>query len=93
MPHPIDIDHVAHLARIDLAPHERETLAPQLEAILGYVEQLRGLDTDAIPATFQVLPLSNVMRDDRPEPCLAREAALSNAPQAEDGCFRVPRIL
>lgn len=93
MSHPIDIDHVAHLARLDLAPHERTTLGPQLADIIGYVDQLSALDTASIEATFQVLPLSNVTRSDVLGLTLPPEEALANAPQREDGYFRVPRIL
>jgi aspartyl-tRNA(Asn)/glutamyl-tRNA(Gln) amidotransferase subunit C len=92
-PHEINIDHVAHLARIDLTAAERERFAPQLAAIIGYVDQLGTLDTSSIEATFQVLPLSNVMRDDRLVAGLSNADALLNAPRAEEGCFRVPRIL
>lgn len=93
MSHSIDIDHVAHLARLDLTPRERDTLAPQLASIIGYVDQLGTLDTEHIEATFQVLPLSNVTRADVSAPSLTPAEALANAPQSEDGYFRVPRIL
>lgn len=89
----IDIDHVAHLARLHLTAEERATLGPQLGAIIGYVDQLGALDTAGIEATFQVLPLSNVTRNDVAASCLAPDEALANAPQSEEGCFRVPRIL
>ena len=56
-------------------------------------DQLSTLDTSSIEATFQVLPLSNVMREDRPAEGLSNADALANAPRSDDGCFRVPRIL
>lgn len=89
----LDIEHVAHLARLDLTADERALFGPQLLHILEYVETLQALPTDDIEATFQVLPLANVLRDDVQRPGLDRDAALANAPRAEDGCFRVPRIL
>lgn len=96
MPEPhagLDIEHIAHLARLDLTQSERATLGPQLLQILDYVDRLQTLDTESIEATFQVLPLANVFRDDAVAPGLTREEALANAPQSESNCFRVPRIL
>jgi aspartyl-tRNA(Asn)/glutamyl-tRNA(Gln) amidotransferase subunit C len=88
-----DVEHVARLARLDLAPEERERMRSQLDAILGYVEQLRRVDTAGVEPTAHVLPLANVMRDDAVRPSYPAEAMLANAPEPEDGQFRVPRIL
>ncbi len=62
---------------------------------MTHVDALAQLDTDRVPATAQVVPSRNVQRDDvlRPETMLPREAALANAPQAQDRYFRVPRII
>ncbi len=56
------------------------------------MEQLNRLDTTGVPPTWHVLPLQNVLRPDTVQPSLPREAALKNAPQAEAGLFRVPKI-
>jgi aspartyl-tRNA(Asn)/glutamyl-tRNA(Gln) amidotransferase subunit C len=48
---------------------------------------------DDIPPTSHSLPVTNVFRPDEPRACLTAEAALAAAPEAEDGRFRVPRIL
>jgi aspartyl-tRNA(Asn)/glutamyl-tRNA(Gln) amidotransferase subunit C len=91
----IDIDHVAHLARLDLTEAERATFAPQLERIVAYVDKLQGLDTEGIEASFQVVGgnVHNVFREDEIGPGLSPDEALANAPQRENGYFRVPRIL
>jgi aspartyl-tRNA(Asn)/glutamyl-tRNA(Gln) amidotransferase subunit C len=88
-----DVEHVARLARLDLAPEERERMRSQLDAILGYVEQLRRVDTAGVEPTAHVLPLANVLRDDEVRPSYPAEAMLANAPELQDGQFRVPRIL
>ena len=88
-----EVEHVARLARLDLAPEEKERLRGQLDAILGYVEQLRRVDTAGVAPTAHVLPLANVMREDEVRPSYPVEAMLANAPAADDGQFRVPRIL
>jgi aspartyl-tRNA(Asn)/glutamyl-tRNA(Gln) amidotransferase subunit C len=88
-----EVEHVARLARLDLAPEEKERMRSQLDAILGYVEQVRRVDTAGVEPTAHVLPLTNVMRDDEVRPSYPTEAMLANAPDAEDEQFRVPRIL
>lgn len=88
-----EIDHVAALARLGLAPDEREQLRDQLSSILGHIAALQELDTAAIPPTAQVLALSNVWRPDEVRPSLPREAVLANAPRQADGFFEVDAIL
>jgi aspartyl-tRNA(Asn)/glutamyl-tRNA(Gln) amidotransferase subunit C len=87
------VRHVAKLARLKLSPDEEATFTDQLGAILGYVEQLSGLDTTGVEPTAHALPIHNVTRPDEPRPCLTPDEVLQNAPAAEQGMFRVPRIL
>jgi len=88
-----EVDHIAELAKLGLTEEEREKFREQLSAILEYAEMLQRLDTEAIPPTATVLPLRNVMRPDEVRPSLPREDVLANAPQSEDGYFRVKAIL
>ena len=88
-----EVEHVARLARLALGADEKERLRSQLDAILGYVEQLRRVDTEGVEPTAHVLPLVNVMRDDEVRPSYPADAMLHNAPDAHAGQFRVPRIL
>lgn len=85
--------HLARLARLDLAPDELEHLAGQLDAIAGFVAKVAEVAADDIPPTSHSLPLTNVFRRDEPRAGLTPEQALDQAPAAEDGRFRVPRIL
>jgi aspartyl-tRNA(Asn)/glutamyl-tRNA(Gln) amidotransferase subunit C len=87
------VHHVARLARLELDPAEEATLTEQLGAILGYVEQLNEVDTTGVNPTAHPLPLRNVTRDDVLKPCLTQAEVLQNAPVAEQGMFRVPKIL
>lgn len=84
---------VAKLARLALTPEEETLFAEQLGQILGYVEQLRELDTEGLEPTAHSIPLQNVMRVDSRQPSLPREELLASAPRTENGMFRVPRIL
>src|SRR5512134_4161468 len=88
-----EAEHLARLARLDLAPDELEHLAGQLYVILGAVARVAEVAADAIPPTSHALPLTNVYRDDVVTPSLGTEAALAGAPASEGGRFRVPRIL
>jgi aspartyl-tRNA(Asn)/glutamyl-tRNA(Gln) amidotransferase subunit C len=88
-----EVEHVARLARLDLSPEEKERMRGQLDAILSYIEQLRRVDTTGVEPTAHVLPLVNVLRDDEVRPSYPVDAMLANAPEPEDGQFRVPRIL
>lgn len=88
-----EVEHVARLARLALDADEKERMRSQLDAILGYVEQLRRVNTDGVEPTAHVLPLVNVLRDDEVRPSYPVEAMLANAPDAQDRQFRVPRIL
>jgi aspartyl-tRNA(Asn)/glutamyl-tRNA(Gln) amidotransferase subunit C len=96
MPDPIsraDVAHVARLARLDLTEEEVEQFTGQLGAVLEHAADIAALDTDDVPPTAHPLPLVNVLREDVPVPSLDRDEVLSQAPAAEDGRFRVPRIL
>ncbi|MNJ41303.1 Aspartyl/glutamyl-tRNA(Asn/Gln) amidotransferase subunit C [compost metagenome] len=88
-----DVEHVARLARLNLTDEERELFTEQLSAILKYAEKLNELDTDDVEPTTHVLPLSNVMRDDVVEESLSQEKVFRNAPEEEDGQFKVPAVL
>jgi aspartyl-tRNA(Asn)/glutamyl-tRNA(Gln) amidotransferase subunit C len=88
-----DVEHVANLARLELSQSDKEQFAGQLNAILKYAEKLNELNTDEIEPTSHVLPLANVMRDDAVKPSLSVEKAMLNAPEEEDGQFKVPAVL
>lgn len=88
-----EVAHLARLARLDLGEEELDHLASQLDVIIGAVAKVTEVAADDIPPTSHALPLTNVMRADEVRPGLTPEQALSGAPAAEDGRFRVPRIL
>lgn len=84
---------VAKLARLGLTDVELDALAPQLSAILSYVEQLQSIDTRSVEPLYQPSTAVNVLRPDVPLPSLGATAALQNAPDRADTCFRVPAVL
>ena len=72
---------------------ELDAMSSQLQVILGAVAQVGEVAAADVPPTSHALPLTNVFRKDAVLPSLPQAAALSGAPAAEDGRFRVPRIL
>lgn len=82
--------HVARLARLALTEEELDRFAGQLDAILEAVGKVAELDLSGVEPTMHPLALSNVWAEDEPRPCLSVDEALANAPEAEDGAFRVP---
>src|SRR5262245_41503728 len=88
-----DVEHVARLARLALTDAEIEQLTVELGAVLEHAADVASLDLDDVPPTAHPLPLRNVLRDDAVRPSLDRDEVLAAAPSAEDGRFRVPRIL
>jgi aspartyl-tRNA(Asn)/glutamyl-tRNA(Gln) amidotransferase subunit C len=90
---PIDIAHVARLARIALTEEEAQSFASQFGRLFDFIRELQALDVEHVPATAQVIPLHNVLREDALAPCLDHKAAMANAPAVEGPYFKAPRIL
>ncbi len=88
-----EVGHIADLAKLALSDEEVARYQEQLSAILEHFDRLQELETEEIPPTATVLPLRSVMREDEARPPLEREKVLENAPDTEDGCFRVPAVL
>jgi aspartyl-tRNA(Asn)/glutamyl-tRNA(Gln) amidotransferase subunit C len=90
----IDVGYVAELARIKLDPSAKEKLQTDMEAILGYIEQLNELDVSKIEPTAHAAPLTNIWREDVSGQSFPREKMLSNAPQTIDGeLVKAPPVL
>jgi aspartyl-tRNA(Asn)/glutamyl-tRNA(Gln) amidotransferase subunit C len=89
-----DVRHVAMLAQLALTDDELRTLAPQLQQILAYADQVSEVAADDVPPTSHPYPLRNVFRDDdRVDEPLTPEQVVANAPQSEADQFRVPPII
>ncbi|MGI6469176.1 MAG: Asp-tRNA(Asn)/Glu-tRNA(Gln) amidotransferase subunit GatC [Syntrophomonadaceae bacterium] len=88
-----EVEHVALLARLSLSQEEKEQMAEQLGAILEYADRLKMVNTEDIEPLDNILPISNVFREDVVENSPERDEMLANAPMAEDGQYKVPKIL
>lgn len=87
------VERVALLGRLELSETEIAQFSTQMSAIVGYIEKLNALDVSNVEPLAHCLPLQNVLRADVPQPSLSNEQALANAPDREEGYFKVPKIL
>ncbi|GAA4668472.1 MULTISPECIES: Asp-tRNA(Asn)/Glu-tRNA(Gln) amidotransferase subunit GatC [Amycolatopsis] len=88
-----EVAHLAKLARLAVTEEELDVFAGQLDQILDSVAKVQEVADGDIPPTSHAVPLTNVFRDDVVRPGLTQQQALQGAPAAEEGRFRVPRIL
>lgn len=90
---PEQVRHIANLARIAMSDEELERLVPELNNILGWVEQLGEVDTDGIEPLATVIEQKLRMREDAVTEGNCRDDILANAPDAEHGFFAVPKVI
>lgn len=87
-----DVEHVAKLARLELTQEEKELYTKQLGDVLKYVDQMNEVDTSNVKPMAQVIDFVNVMREDKVIHDISKEDLMKNAPEEENGFFRVPKI-
>jgi aspartyl-tRNA(Asn)/glutamyl-tRNA(Gln) amidotransferase subunit C len=90
---PEQVRHIARLARIAMSDEEIAALAPELNNILGWVEQLSEVNTDGVEPLTAVIDQKLRLRDDVVNDGDCRDAVLANAPAAEHGFFAVPKVI
>jgi len=88
-----EVKHISLLSRLLFSDEEIEVFSKDLNSILEYVSKISELNTDDVEPTSHVVPLMNVMRDDVVKPSLNIDKVLQNAPDKEDECFKVPKII
>jgi len=94
---PADVSRIAHLARLELAPHEEEAMLHQLNSFFAIVEQMSAVDTSGVEPLYT--PLATVqaaalrLRDDVVTEGDERAANQASAPAVEDGLYLVPRVI
>ena len=87
------VRHIARLARIAMSDSEIDALVPELNNILGWVEQLGEVDTDGVEPLATVIDQDLRLRDDAVTDGDCRDAVLANAPEAQHGFFAVPKVI
>ena len=84
---------IASLSRISVTDAEAEAMVPELNNILGWVEQLGEVDVTGVEPMTAVIPNQQRLRDDVVTDGNVRDKVLANAPQAEHGFFAVPKVI
>jgi aspartyl-tRNA(Asn)/glutamyl-tRNA(Gln) amidotransferase subunit C len=84
---------IASLARIAVSDAQVKAMVPELNNILGWIEQLGEVDTSSVAPMTAVIPNTLRLRDDAVTDGDVRDAVLKNAPQAEHGFFAVPKVI
>ncbi len=87
------VRHIAKLARIAVTDREVDALVPELNNILGWIEQLQEVDVEGVEPMTAVIPNTLRLRDDIVTDGGVRDAVLANAPLAEHGFFAVPKVI
>src|SRR3954451_24458626 len=90
---PQQVRHIAKLARIAMSDEEIERLAPELNNILGWIEQLGEVNTDGVEPLTAVIDQKLRLRDDVVDDGNIRDKVLANAPEAQHGFFAVPKVI
>ena len=90
---PEQVRHIAKLARIAMSEEELEKLVPELNNILGWVEQLGEVNTEGVEPLATVIDQKLRLRDDVVNDGDIRDAILANAPEAQHGFFAVPKVV
>jgi len=90
-----DVAKIAALANLELDAAELDVFARQLGDILAYAAEVQQIDTTGVPPTASVVTRHAADRADEVRPCLDRDEALANAPDAalDAGLFKVPRVI
>lgn len=87
------VEHVAHLARIALEAEELDKFSKQLKEILNFIDCLRQVEIKDIKPTSHILPIQNVLREDKPDDSLLPEQTMENAPEHKGNFFIVPKVV
>ena len=87
-----DVEHVAKLARLELTEEEKEKFTRQLGDVLKYVDQMNEVDTSHVEPLSHPIDFVNVMREDTVHYDQTKEQLMANAPDEENGFFKVPKI-
>lgn len=87
------VRHIAKLARIAMSDEEIERLAPELNNILGWIEQLAEVNTEGVEPLTAVIDQKLRLRDDVVTEGNIRDEVLANAPEAQHGFFAVPKVI
>jgi aspartyl-tRNA(Asn)/glutamyl-tRNA(Gln) amidotransferase subunit C len=88
-----EVEYVAHLARLEITPKEKEKFTVQLNDILGYIDKLNELNTKGVEPMSHAIAVTNAFREDKILDSIGTEKSLANAPDVRGEFFRVPKVI
>ena len=87
------VDQLAHLARLEIRPEEKESIKLDLQKMIAFIEKLNEIDTTGVEPLLFMSDEINVLREDKVEGSITREEAFLNAPIKDDQFFKVPKVI
>ncbi len=88
-----EIYYIAKLSRLKLNENEVSEFTSQINSILDYMQKLNELDTTGIEPDSHAFKVVNVFRDDKIKESFPNDVIIKNAPEQEDNCYKVPKII
>lgn len=88
-----EVEHVAHLARLEISDQEKDKFTSQLNDILLYIDKLNELDIKGVEPISHAIAVTNAFREDKVVESIGTEKSLANAPDARGEFFRVPKVI
>lgn len=88
-----NIDHLAHLARLEFEGGEKEEIKNDLNRIISFMEKLSEINTDAAEPLIFMTDEVNRLREDIPAQHISKDEALMNAAKKDSDYFRIPKVL
>ncbi len=88
-----EVEKIATLSRLSFSEQEKEKFQHDLEAILMAAQRLGELDTSSVQPTAHIQGIENVLRADVVQPSMDNDKLTAGAPERENGCYIVPRVV
>lgn len=87
------VDKIAHLARLEVTPEEKETLIQDMSRILDFMAKLNEVDTEGVEPLIYMTHEVNALREDEVRQTITHEEALKNAPEHNEDYFLVAKVI
>lgn len=87
------IKHIADLANLTISDDELEKYTQEMSSIVGFANELNELDTENVEITTSILGEYNIFREDELKESFDNSELLKNAPESQDGMFKIPKVI
>ena len=87
------LKHIANLSNLSFSEEELDKYLVDMTGIVDFVNQLNEINTDDVEITTSILGEYNIFREDEVKESFDRELLLKNAPDSQDGMFKIPKVI